>query len=430
MDRAIVIVSTMDTKGDMVQYLQKKIEGRGHPVITVDIGIVGPVPFKPTYNRDQVAAEAGSTIQELINLNYRPDAMGRMKEGAIRIVEKLHAENRINGIVVAGGSQGTAVVIDIVRILPTGFPKVLITTVAYSPIITPEAVSGDDLMMVPWIAGLYGLNSLVKNNLDIVSGAVTGAAEEYDSRQKPDHKIAGITSLGTIVFPVLEAFKKGIESRGWEAGVFHVNGVAGRNFEKAISDGLIQVSLDLNGGIELLNLIADGAWSAGPDRLEAAGKAGIPQIVSPGAIGAFHWGKDRPLPERYQNRVRFWHNALLLTVLSTPDEAGKVGALMAKKLNKAKGPTVVVLPMKGVLSEGMPTPPLPSDPPENLEGNHISPELFPFFIHAGVECMAPYRDALKKEINPNIRVIELDAGYNDSLYVETVLAVFDEIVSK
>jgi uncharacterized protein (UPF0261 family) len=201
--------------------------------------------------------------------------------------------------------------------------------------------------------------------------------------------------------------------------------MSGRMFERTISDGFISVSLDLSAGIELLNTVTDGACAAGEHRLEAACNIGIPQIVSPGAIEAFHWGKDRPFPAKYEDRPRHQHNALILTVGSSVEEAAATGKLIAKKLNRSKGPTAVVLPMRGMIGAGdSPKPPVGTPPPEG----------YMKFIKAlrgiTIPGMEALREALMKNIKPDIKVVTLDVGFNDPPYVETVLKLFDEMVSK
>jgi uncharacterized protein (UPF0261 family) len=180
-------------------------------------------------------------------------------------------------------------------------------------------------------------------------------------------------------------------------------------YERTLSEGLISASLDLSVGVELLNEVTGGVYTAGEHRLEAAGKMGIPQIVSPGAIEAFHWGRDRPFPDKYKDRLRRWHAAVHLTVRSNAEEMAAVGALMAEKLNMAKGPTALILPLQG------------SGP---MKGPLSSPEA----AQEALRGWAGYRASIQKRLRPEIEYIELDATSNDSLYVKTVLEVFDRMM--
>jgi uncharacterized protein (UPF0261 family) len=423
MNRRIVIVGTLDTKGDQLEYLKHAIERRGHEVCAVDVGVLGRAPFEPTIRREDVALATGSTLQEIIALGDPHSTMEKMAEGACTLIRKLVSEKAIHGVVAVGGSMGTSLDLAIMRAVPLSMPKLLITTVAYSPAITPEMVGGENVMMLPWIAGLWGLNSLSKQVLEMAAGVITGAAEEFDpGRAITD--VVGVTSLGGTVTRYMDRVKPALEERGYEVAVFHVTGMSGRTYERAIRDGLISVSLDLSVGVELLNEVAGGIATAGPLRLEAAGETGIPQIVSPGAIEAFHWGGDKPWPARLRQRPTHRHNALLLTVLSTPREMAAVGTLMAQKLNKAQGHTAVVIPMKGF-----------GAPPTSAQPVNMSPkgEALARFRKALRELspvgLEAFRKALMKEIDPRINVVVLDAGFNDPPYVETVLALFDEMTT-
>jgi uncharacterized protein (UPF0261 family) len=204
--------------------------------------------------------------------------------------------------------------------------------------------------------------------------------------------------------------KPALEGRGYEVAVFHVLGMPGRMFERAISDGLISFSLDLSVGVELLNEVTGGVYTAGEHRLEAAGKMGVPQIVSPGAIEIFHWGKDRPFPAKYKDRPRNWHSGLHMAVRSNAREMAAVGALMAEKLNLAQGPVAVVLPLQG--SGPMSTGHLDATAAEAARG------------------WAGFRRNIKRRLRPGIRYVELDVTFNDPLYTKTVLELFDEMTKE
>ena len=202
-----------------------------------------------------------------------------MAKGASEIVRGLYAEGRLGGFVAVGGSGGTSLALSVIKSIPIRIPKLIITTMAYSSAITPDMVSGDSVMMLPLVGGLWGLNSISRGVLETAAGAICGAVEAYDRTKTKGRKVVGVTSLGASVNRYLGDLKSAIEERGYEMAVFHVTGMSGRMYERTIADGLIDVSLDLSVGVELLNSLTDGVCSAGPDRLEAAGRMGIPQIV-------------------------------------------------------------------------------------------------------------------------------------------------------
>jgi uncharacterized protein (UPF0261 family) len=344
-----------------------------------------------------------------------------MAKGASEIAKELYARDKLDGFMAVGGSGGTSLALAVVKVIPIRVPKLLITTVAYSAAITPDMVSGDNVMMLPWVAGLWGLNSISKGVLEMAAGAISGAAELYDGSNMGNKKVVGVTSLGGSVNRYMSQLKPALEQRGYEVAVFHVTGMSGRMYERSIADGLIGASLDLSVGVELLNTVTGGVCTAGPHRLEAAGRKGIPQIVSPGAIEAFHWGADRRMPARYRDRPAHRHNALLLTVASNPREMGAVGKLMAEKLNNATGPAAVVIPMKGFGAR-----PIAPPAPKSQSAREIAAfrEALMNLTPLGLPA---FRKNLLKHIKPKVEVIELDAGFNDAPYVETVLRLFDEM---
>jgi len=256
------------------------------------------------------------------------------------------------------------------------------------------------------------LNSLSRQSLETAAAAISGAAKARNKRTATEKKVVGVSSLGGAVNRYMNDLKPALEERGYEVAVFHVLGMPGRMYERAISDGLISASLDLSVGVELLNEVTGGVYTAGKHRLEAAGKIGIPQIVSPGAIEVFHWGNDRPFPPRYKDRPRTWHSVLHMAVRSNAAEMAAVGTLMAEKLNMSKGPTAFVFPLRG-------SGPMPKGPLSNEE---IEAESQKGWVG--------FRRNIKRKLKSEIKYIELDVTFNDPLYTKTVLELFDEIMKR
>ena len=413
MSKVIAIIGTLDTKGDQIQYLKKLIEAIGHQVCVIDVGILGDVPIEPAISRHQVAEAAGTSIQELIDLRHEWMSMERMTEGASKIVKELHSKNRLDGALAVGGSIGTALALSVMKALPIGVPKLIVSTVAYSPGITPDMVSGD-LMMLPWVAGLWGFNKMSKRVLETAAGAISGAVELYDKEKVNTKKVVAVSSLGGTVCQYMNQLKPALEERGYEVAVFHVTGMSGRLLEQAITEGSISAVLDLSVGVEILNEVCNGVASAGEHRLEAAAKCGVPQIVSPGAIEAFHWGEDKPFPAKYKERPQHRHNPILNVILSSKRERAAVGRFMAEKLNMAAGPTIVVIPMRGF------EPPMRPASLDAFWQGILTP-------HEGLKA---FRRAFMRNLkNPKVKVVTLDGGFNDPPYVTTILSLFDEMMS-
>jgi uncharacterized protein (UPF0261 family) len=412
MPKYIATVGTLDTKGDQVEYLSKKIQDKGQHPCVIDLGVSADGPFKPDFNRHQVAQAAGTSIEGILAMNNRRAGLEKMGEGAANIIRELYNKGELSGVIAVGGSQGTAVSLLLMKTIPIGIPKLILSTIAYSRNIVPDMLGGVNLMMLPWVAGLWGLNSLSKQSLETAAVAIASAARVYEQRPAIKKKIIGISSLGGAIQRYVDYLKPALEGRGYEVAVFHSLGMPGRMFEQAISEGYIEACLDLSVGSELINEINGGVYTAGKHRLEAAGKMGIPQIVSPGGTEVFMWGNDRPLPNKYKNRPRMWHSALHMSIDTTAREVGAVGTLMAEKLNMAKGPTVVVFPLQGIGWK-----------PGSL---FSSPER----AAALQNGLAAFRRNIKAKLNSNIKYIELDVDFNDPIYLDTVLEVFDDMMKK
>jgi uncharacterized protein (UPF0261 family) len=425
MRKSVVLVGTLDTKGDQLVYLKEQIERWGHRVVVVDMGVLGEPALQPTVDKHQVAAAVGTTIQELIALNGPALAMSKMAEGVAKVMKSLWDKREFDGVVGVGGSMGTSAALAALKGVPLGVPKLLVTTMAYHRGVTPDMTGGLDVMMIPWTGGLWGLNSISKEILEVAAGAISGAAQAYD-RSRQFKKIVGVTSIGGSVAKYMDILKPALEQRGYEVAVFHAMGMSGRMYERTIREGRVDAVLDLSAGVELLNEVCDGVCSAGPDRLLSAGKMGIPQVVSPGAIEAFHWGHDRALPPAYQNRPRNWHNDILLTMGSTVEEMGATGELLAKRLNESQGPAAVVIPMKGL---GVKLPPPPPDAPVPDSSKEME---WKALIRAQLQLTEPglrtFKEELTKHLKPEVKVVALDAGFNDPAYVQTVLGLFDQMV--
>ena len=298
MGKSIAIIGTLDTKGDEIRYVKDFIVHRGHEVVVIDVGVIGPPMFEPAVSRQHVAEAAGSNLEEIIGFNSEAKAMNKMAEGTSKIVAELYSRNGLDGVLALGGTMGTSLALTVMGTLPIGLPKLILSTIAFSPLIPVEAIRGD-LMMMQWVAGLRGINSINRKVLDTAAGAIAGAAEAFDKKSILKNKIViGITAMGSTPCKYIGWLQPALERRGYELAVFHATGMGGRMFERAIEDGLIDVAMDLE-LTELANELCGGVTSAGKHRLEAAGKIGIPQIVAP-TVNAIMLATNRPMPRRFQ----------------------------------------------------------------------------------------------------------------------------------
>ncbi len=406
MKKTILVIGTLDTRGEEIRYLSDRIEKNGCDARIMDVGVLGPVPFPPSISRDQVATAAGTTIQEIIGLRHEGKAMSAMAAGTSKILQGLLEQGQLDGVIAAGGSMSTSLALEAMQSLPLGLPKWILSTIAFSPLLSAESVP-PDLSMMLWPGGLYGLNRISKSVLDTAAGAIAGAVSAFRDPLTEKRKLVGITSLGTSQLRYVETLKPALEKKGYEVAVFHTVGMGGKAFEEAISAGLVDVALDLS-LVELVDFVNGGATSCGKDRLKAAARKGIPQIVAAGGIGHFFWYSGKALPPEFQRRKHHRHNQLLTIVVAEKTDKEKVGRLVAERLNEARGPAVVVIPMKGWIEGDR----HPKSPFHDKEGGNV------------------FSQALKANLNPDIKVIELDSHINDALFCDTIINVFDQMMQR
>ncbi len=405
MPKKIVVIGTVDTKPDEVKYLKQKIEDRGLQAIVMYIGVMGEPPFEPEINHRQVAEASGAPLEEIAAYNDEDKAMRKMTEGAIKLTMDLYDNGDLDGLLAIGGTMATDTVLDVMAVLPLGVPKLIVSSVAFSPLISPDRICAD-LMMALWAGGLWGLNSICKQVLNSAAGAISGAAEVYTREEETRRPSVAVTSLGQSCCRYLTWLKPGLEKRGYEVVVFHAVGMGGRALESLIANGRINALLDLS-AVEVSDHALGSIVSAGESRMETAGKMGIPQIVAPSCIDGCDVATWQPLPPRFSGRPVHVHNRLISSVATTQEEKAMVGKVMAEKLNKSVGPTAVVIPLQGLSEWDRPGSAL-YDPDGRIA----------------------FTQAFKGKVKPEIRVIELDAHLNDKIFSDTVLSLFDEMVPK
>lgn len=395
----ILVAGTWDTKDAELGYMRDVILAQGGQVMTMDVSVLGD-PSKPTdISKHQVAEAAGSSIAAAIAAEDENTAMQIMATGSARLAAMLHAEGRIQGVIVLGGTMGTDLALDLCAALPLGVPKYVVSTVSFSPMLPPERIAAD-IQMILWAGGLYGLNSICKASLSQAAGAVIGAARAVEPPRR-DRPLIGMTSFGKTVLRYMVSLKPALEARGFEVAVFHATGMGGRAFESLAAEGAFAAVLDF-APQEVGNHLFGSAISAGPDRMTSAGARGIPQIVSIGCYDLVDLVGWHALPAHLEGLPSHAHNRLLSSVVLDADARRKVARAIMGKLAAAKGETTFLLPTRG--------------------GNEWDRAGGP--LH-DAEGLAAFVDEIRKACPPNVRLVELDAHINDPAFSETALGIID-----
>ena len=395
----ILLIGTADTKGDELLYLKARVEAAGASARVMDVGVLGDPPFEPEYSKHVVAEAAGTTNQKIIDLGDEHRAMTKQAEGAANLASRLQSEGSIDGMLAIGGSMATDLALDVCEALPLGTPKFIVSTIAFSPLLPPNRISPDVMMML-WAGGLYGLNSICKSVLSQAAGAVVGACRTREQQQAP-RPIVGMTSLGSSSLKYMLALKPELERRGFELAVFHTTGMGGRALEALASQGRLAAVMDFC-LVEVSNHTLGSVVSAGADRLEAAGANGVPQIVAPGGITLVDMQSWAPPPERFTDREVHTHNRMIACAKLTAAERVEVARAVAVKLMRARSPTTFIMPRGGI------------DEWDKKGG--------PFNDADGLSAFAA---EIKRGLGPPVEHIEIDAHINDAEFAETVLRVFD-----
>lgn len=341
---SVVIVGTLDTKGEEIEFTRTILEEQGVDVHVIDVGVIGDPTFPPDTSADAVAAEAGSSLQELRERSERGHAMEVMGAGAAQIASHLHEDGKLEGILGLGGSGNTSVATRAMRALPYGIPKLMVSTVASGDV--RPYVGARDIMMLYSVADIEGLNQLTKRILSNAALSMVGMVSNDPDLDIVDRPTIAITMFGVTTTGVQYA-RDYLEEKGYEVLVFHATGTGGQSMEALIRAGVIDGVLDMT-TTELADHLVGGVLSAGPDRLTAAADSDIPQVVSTGALDMVNFGALDTVPEEFQDRTLLVHNPEVTLMRTTVTECAELGKRLAEKVNKSTAPCSVMLPLAGV----------------------------------------------------------------------------------
>jgi uncharacterized protein (UPF0261 family) len=340
----VVLVGTLDTKGVEYAYLRDRIRDAGVDVVLVDTGVLGEPQVAPDVTREEVARAAGADHAELVRTGDRGQAVEAMGRGAAAVLARLHAEGRLDGTAALGGSGGSSIAARAMRELPVGVPKLIVSTVASGD--TRPYVGAVDITMTYSVVDIAGINQISARILANAAGAIAGMASASVPEGSGDRPLVGATMFG-VTTPCVTHARERLEELGYEVLVFHATGTGGQSFEALATGGFLAGALDAT-TTELADELVGGVLSAGPDRLEAVGAAGLPQVVSLGALDMVNFGPRETVPERFADRKLYVHNPTVTLMRTTRDEMAELGRRIARKLNAATGPTALYVPLRGV----------------------------------------------------------------------------------
>jgi len=363
---AVVLIATLDTKGEEAAFARDVLRGEGFEVLVIDAGTVGPPSFPPDFDAGEVRSRAGPGSGRLAG--DRGEAVGASARGVAALVVELYGRGVVQGVLGLGGSAGTVIATAAMRALPFGLPKVMLSTLAGGQ--TGPFVGGSDLMMASPVADIAGLNRLTRVALRNASLALAGMvrpareasasgslADFTDAQARP---LVAATMFG-VTTPCVDLARRALEAAGVEVVVFHATGAGGRAMEGLIREGQAAGVLDLT-TTELADELVGGILSAGPDRLTAGAASGLPQVVSVGALDMVNFGPRNTVPAGFAGRRLHAHNPSVTLMRTTSAENAALGARLAKALGRSVAPAVVLLPLRGV--SALDAPGMPFHDPE------------------------------------------------------------------
>lgn len=403
MTKSILIIGTLDTKGVEFAYIRDLIQARGHRTVVLDAGVSGDPAFAPEITAEQVAAAGGSSLAALRAAGDRGAALEVMGRGARALAMAEHAAGRVDGVISLGGSGGTSIATHAMLGLPVGLPKVMVSTMA-SGNVAPY-VDVKDVTLMYSVVDVAGLNRLSRRILANAAGAVCGMVEQVVP-QGEDRPLITATMFG-VTTPCVTAVREHLEAAGYEVLVFHATGSGGRAMESLIDGGFITGVADIT-TTEWCDELVGGVLSAGPHRLEAAARKGLPQVVSLGALDMVNFGGIESVPEAFKGRTLYKHNPTVTLMRTTPEECAQLGKIIAEKLNATTGPTVLFVPLKGV--------------------SMIDAVGQPFY---SAEADAALFEALRQTIDrTRVELVELDLHINDPAFAQAMAGRLVEMLKK
>lgn len=403
MEKTVVLVGALDTKGKEFAFVKELIENEGLKTLVVDFGVMGAASFPPDVTREEVARRGGGNLAELTSGQHKDRAMQVMAAGLREVVRELYKNGRLDGILGMGGSGGTSIATTAMRALPVGVPKVMVSTVGGGDVSAYAGTS--DITFIPSIVDVSGINRISRVIYANAAGAITGMVKVPKPAVQDEKPLIAASMFGNTT-KCVDTARQVLEDSGYEVLVFHATGSGGRTMEGLIKDGYIAASLDIT-TTELADEVCGGVFSAGPQRCLAASQKGIPAVLVPGCVDmANFWGIET-VPEKYRNRNLYQWNPNVTLLRTNAEENKRIGEMIAAAANAASAPVAILLPLKGVSMLDSPG------------GQFWDPE-------ADQACFQAIKDNLKE----GIPVIEMDNNINDPEFAQRCAGTLLELIRK
>jgi uncharacterized protein (UPF0261 family) len=388
----VAIIATLDTKGIEAAFVRECLRAAGVQTLLIDAGSQGPPTVEPDVGRDEVFSAAGSSAEAVRTANDRGRAVALAADGVTKVVSRLHKDGKIDGVFGLGGSAGTTIGSAAMRALPYGVPKLMVSTLASGQV--QPYVGVRDVLMLHSVTDLCGLNRFTRQILENAAAAMAGmATRKPQPASQADKPLITATMFG-VTTPCVSAARGHLEMAGYEVLVFHATGTGGRTMEAMVADGLIAGVLDIT-TTELADELVGGVLTAGRDRLTAAALHGVPQVISVGALDMVNFGPPETVPSKFDGRRFYQHNPTVTLMRTTPEENDKLGKEIAEKASAARGPTAILLPLRGVSA--------------------IDREGGPFWWPEADRALF---QSIRNWVSPSVRVIELDRHINDPEFAQ------------
>jgi uncharacterized protein (UPF0261 family) len=406
----IIVMGTHDTKGEELQFVKRRIESRGHGALTLDCGIMGRPTFEPGVSRQEVAAAVGTTIAEILERKDKNYAIATMTEGARKLVQDLHGRGELDGIIALGGGQGTVMGTTVMKALPFGVPKVMISAVANGRAPFGPFVGIRDMTIIHSVADVLGLNFVTRRVLAEGAGAIVGMVEMSEGTEQPlDRPAVAMTTAG-VTTPCAMKIRELLVEWGYEVIAFHCNGIGAQAMEELAEEGRLAGILDLSPH-DVPDVLFGGIFPAHPDRMGASARRGVPQLIVPGAADFILFGPVAEIPEEMLERKHIIHNPLHTHVRANREEMAAVGRYIAERLSQSTGPAAVLIPSGGFTQL-------------NVEGGPMyEPESDRGFAEG-------IREVLDQRPELGIPVRDVDLHINDPAFAEEAARMMHQLIER